>query len=169
MKTSSSAQRNLALQPHLVLVSSAVLSDGQMQRLAIVQLTCSSQIQYQRDAGQRSFKHIILRTEICRAAASSRPCQLSRAGLSVSLYTCHVWYPYMRCSSVYLLGFPHGMRAKREDSILNFPDLYDAISGILFTVPSNVPPPEHHNRPQQPQNPPHVLFTPFHSHQNKIN
>ena len=106
MKTSSSAQRNLALQPHLVLVSSAVQSDGQMQRLAIVQLTCSSQIQYQRDAGQRSFKHIILRTEICRAAASSRACQLSRAGLSVSLYTCHVWYPYMRCSSVYCTKLP---------------------------------------------------------------
>ena len=56
-----------------------------VQRLAIVQLTCSSQIQYQRDAGQRSFKHIIFRTEICRAAASSRACQLSRAGLCVSL------------------------------------------------------------------------------------
>ena len=61
------------------------------------------------------------------------------------------------------------MRAHSEDSILNFPDLYDAIPGILFTVPSNVPPPEHHNRPQQPQDPPPVLFTPFYSHQNKIN
>ena len=97
MKTSSSAQRNLALQPHLVLVSSAVQSDGQMQRLAIVQLTCSSQIQYQRDAGQRSFKHIIFRTEICRAAASSRARQLSRAGLCNSLYIFHVWYPYVTC------------------------------------------------------------------------
>ena len=68
-----------------------------VQRLAIVQLTCSSQIQYQRDAGQRSFKHIIFRTELCRAAASSRACQLSRAGLCVSLYTFHVWYPtYVR-------------------------------------------------------------------------
>ena len=66
-------------------------------------------------------------------------------------------------------GFPHGMRAQSEDSILNFPDLYDAIPGILFTVPSNVPPPEHHNRPQQPQDRPPVLFTPFYSHQNKIN
>ena len=84
-----------------MLVSSAVQSDGQMQRLAIVQLTCSCQIQYQRDAGQRSFKHIIFRTEICRAATSSRACQLSRAGLCVCVYTFHVWYPYVRCSSVY--------------------------------------------------------------------
>ena len=66
-----------------------------VQRLAIVQLTCSSQIQYQRDAGQSSFKHIIFRTELCRAAASSRACQLSRAGLCVSLYTFHVWYVYV--------------------------------------------------------------------------
>ena len=81
-----------------------------VQRLAIVQLTCSSQIQYQRDAGQRSFKHIIFRTEICRAAASSRACQLSRAGLCVSLYTFHVWYPYVRCSSVYCTKLPRSLR-----------------------------------------------------------
>ena len=81
-----------------------------VQRLAIVQLTCSSRIQYQRDAGQRSFKHIIFRTEICRAAASSRACQLSRAGLCVSLYTFHVWYPYLRCSSVYCTKLPRSLR-----------------------------------------------------------
>ena len=81
-----------------------------VQRLAIVQLTCSSQIQYQRDAGQRSFKHIIFRTELCRAAASSRACQLSRAGLCVSLYTFHVWYPYVRCSSVYCTKLPRSLR-----------------------------------------------------------
>ena len=81
-----------------------------VQRLAIVQLTCSSRIQYQRDAGQRSFKHIIFRTEICRAAASSRACQLSRAGLCVSLYTFHVWYPYVHCSSVYCTKLPRSLR-----------------------------------------------------------
>ena len=81
-----------------------------VHHLAIVQLSCSSRIQYQRDAGQRSFKHIIFRTELCRAAASSRASRLSRAGLCVSLYTFHVWYPYVRCSSVYCTKLPRSLR-----------------------------------------------------------